>query len=232
MTYSTTVTALDGQGAFALYVAEPATEPKAAIVVVQEIFGVNADIRRKCDLLAQAGYLALAPDMFWRMEPGLQLDPDVPSSWDRGIALVIRFDTDAGVRDVQATIDKARALVGGRKVGLVGYSLGGRMAAFAAARTDVDASVGYYGVQVDKMLGEKDAIANPLMLHIPEIDPQVSDAVQAEIHRALDGHPKVTLHDYPGEHHCFAETFGTLRSEQAAREADARTMAFFADHLA
>ncbi len=232
MTYSTTVPAPDGKGEFAIYVAEPATEPKAAIIVVQQIFGVNADIQRKCDLLAQEGYLAVAPDMFWRMEPGLQLDADASSSWDRGVALVIRFDTDTGVRDVQATIDKARALVGGRKVGLVGFCLGGRMAAFAAARTDIDASVGYYGVQVEKMLAEKDTLAKPLMLHIAEIDPNVSAAIQGEIHRALDDHAKVTLHDYPGEHHGFAETFGVRRSELAAREADARTMAFFAEHLA
>jgi carboxymethylenebutenolidase len=232
MTYSTTVHAPDGRGEFEIYVAEPAVEAKAAIIVVQEIFGVNADIRRKCDLLAQAGYLAVAPDMFWRMEPGLQLDADASSSWDHGVALVIRFDTNAGVRDVQATIDKARALVGGRKVGMVGFCLGGRMAAFAAARTDIDASVGYYGVQVEKMLGEKEAIANPLMLHIAEIDPNVSAAVQAEIHRALDDHPKVTLHDYLGEHHGFAETFGVRRSERAASEADTRTLAFFSEHLA
>lgn len=229
MTHSTTVSTPDGN--FALYVAEPATEPKAAIVVIQEIFGVNADIRRKCDLLAQAGYLAVAPDMFWRMDPGLQLDADAPSSWDRGVELVIRFDTDTGVRDVQATIGKARAMVRGGKVGLTGYCLGGRMAAFAAARTDVDAAVGYYGVQVDRMLGEKDAIACPLMLHIAEIDPNVSAEVQAEIHRALDDHPLVTLHDYPGEHHGFAETFGRRRSEQAAQLADARTLAFLAEHL-
>ena len=232
MTYSTTVTAPEGEGEFAIYVAEPATKPKAAIVVIQEIFGVNAGIRRKCDLLAQAGYLAVAPDMFWRMEPGLQLDPDASSSGDRAVALVIGFDTDAGVRDIQATIDRARALAGGKKVGLVGYCLGGRMAAFAAARTDIDASVGYYGVQIEKMLGEKDAITHPLMLHIPEIDPHVSAEVQAETHRALDDHAQVTLHDYPGEHHGFADTFGERRSEQAAREADARTMDFFATHLA
>lgn len=232
MTYSTKISAPNGEGEFAIYVAEPATEPKAAIVVIQEIFGVNAGIRRKCDLLAQAGYLAVAPDMFWRMEPGLQLDPDTSSSGDRAVALVIRFDTDAGVRDIQAVIDKTRALVGGKKVGLVGYCLGGRMAAFAAARTDIDASVGYYGVQIEKMLLEKDGIAKPLMLHIPEVDPHVSAEIQTEIHKAFDDHPRVTLYDYPGEHHGFADTFGERRSEQAAREADARTMAFFADHLA
>jgi carboxymethylenebutenolidase len=232
MTYSTTVPALDGEGEFAIYVAEPATEPKAAIIVVQEIFGVNAGIRRKCDLLAQAGYLAVAPDMFWRMEPGLQLDPDTSSSGERAVSLVIRFDTDAGVRDIQAAIDEARALAGGKKVGLVGYCLGGRMAAFAAARTDVDASVGYYGVQIEKMLREKACIANPLMLHIAEVDPHVSAEVQAEIHEAFDDHPQVTLYDYPDEHHGFADTFGARRSDLAAREADARTIAFFAEHLA
>ena len=224
MTYTTTVTSSDGAGKFHLYVAEPAGPARAAIVVVQEIFGVNAGIMRKCDLLAQQGYLAVAPDMFWRQEAGVQFDADSEATQQRAVELVIAFDTDAGVRDIQASIAKARDLSGGVKVAVVGYCLGGRMAAFAAARTDADASVGYYGVQIEKMLGEADAITKPLMLHIPEIDPHVPPEIQAEIHEKLGGHPLVTLHDYPGEHHGFADTFGGRRSETAAQLADARTM--------
>ncbi|MBT2188642.1 dienelactone hydrolase family protein [Sphingobium nicotianae] len=231
MTYSTTVSARDGSGEFAVYVAEPAGTPRAAIVVVQEIFGVNAGIRRKCDLLAQEGYLALAPDLFWRLEPGLQLDADNQASMAKGVELVIRFDTDVGVTDIQATIDHARTLSGGLKVGIVGYCLGGRMAAYAAARTDADASVGYYGVMIEHMLGERDSIRNPLMLHIPEHDDHVPADIQARIHAALDGHPCVTIHDYPGEHHGFADTFGIRRSPAAADLADQRTREFFGSKL-
>ena len=231
MTYSTTIAASDDSGAFAVYVAEPAGAPRAAIIVVQEIFGVNAGIRRKCDLLAQEGYLALAPDLFWRLEPGLQLDPDQEASMTKGIEFVLKFDTDVGVRDLQTTITKARELSGGRQVGLVGYCLGGRMAAYAAARTDVDAAVGYYGVMLEYMLGEKDAITKPLMLHIPEHDDHVPKETQDRIHEAFDPHPQVTLHDYPGEHHGFADQFGARRSPAAADQADVRTREFFAAAL-
>lgn len=227
MTYSTTVTASDGSGAFDLYVAEPDGPAHGAVVVVQEIFGVNAGIRRKCDLFAQQGYLAVAPDMFWRLQPGVQFDADCKATQPRAIELVIAFDTDVGVKDIQASIDKARELAGGSaRVAVIGYCLGGRMAAFAAARTDGDAFVGYYGVQIEKMLGEAGAIAKPLLLHIPEIDPHVPAETQAEIHRVFDPHPNVTLHDYPGEHHGFADAFGDRRSEQASRLADDRTAAF------
>lgn len=232
MTYSTTIAASDQSGEFAVYVAEPAGTPRAAIVVAQEIFGVNAGIRHKCDLLAQEGYLALAPDLFWRLEPGLQLDADNAASTVKGVELVVKFDTDAGVTDLQTTIDHARALSGNRKVGIVGYCLGGRMAAYAAARTDVDASVGYYGVMIEYMLGEKGAIRNPLMLHIPEHDDHVPKEVQEKIHAAFDAHPQVTLYDYPGEHHGFADMFGKRRSEVGAKLADQRSRDFFESALA
>jgi carboxymethylenebutenolidase len=225
MTYSTTVPSFDGAGAFALYVAEPDGPPRAAVVVIQEIFGVNTGIRRKCDLLAQRGYLAVSPDLFWRLEPGLQLDADAASSGPRGVDLVLRFDTDRGVTDVQAAIDWARIACRG-KVGVVGYCLGGRMAAYAAARTDADACVGYYGVLIEKMLSEKDAITRPLLLHIPEFDAHVDAKARAEIHAAFAEHPQVTLHDHPGQHHGFADTFGLRRSEGAAELADQHTADF------
>ena len=139
MTYLTKIASFDGVGEFNLYVAEPSDKPRAAILVVQEIYGVNADIRRKCDLLAQQGYLGIAPDLFWRLEPGIELDPYIRSTRDRSLGLARRFDTSTAVRDIPTTIDKARALAGGKtKVGLIGYSLGGRMAAFAAARTNIN----------------------------------------------------------------------------------------------
>ncbi len=231
MTAMMTVETLEGDAQFEAYCAKPARTPRAAIVVIQEIFGVNAGIRRKCDTLADAGYLAIAPDLFWRLRPGIQLDPDVPDQMQEALGLMGRFDQDAGIRDIQAAIQTARQMVGEGKVGVVGYCLGGRLAFMSAARTDTDASVGYYGVGIDTLLGEKNAIAHPVLLHVPEEDHFVDKDAQARMHAGLDDHPKVSLYDYPGEDHGFAAEFGARRSDTAARLADERTSAFFAEHL-
>ena len=231
MTAMMTVETLEGDAQFEAYCAKPARTPRAAIVVIQEIFGVNAGIRRKCDTLADAGYLAIAPDLFWRLQPGIQLDPDVPDQMQEALGLMGRFDQDAGIRDIQTAIQTARQMVGGGKVGVVGYCLGGRLAFMSAARTDTDASVGYYGVGIDTLLGEKNAIAHPVLLHVPEEDHFVDKDAQARMHAGLDDHPKVSLYDYPGEDHGFAAEFGARRSDTAARLADERTSTFFAEHL-
>ena len=231
MSETARISTLDGDGAFDCYLARPAGPPTAAIVVIQEIFGVNAGIRRKCDRLAEAGYLALAPDLFWRLEPGVELDPDIEGEFNAALELMGRFDQDLGVRDIEATIRFARNSEGCRKVGAVGYCLGGRLAYMTAARTDADASVGYYAVGIDNLLREKHAIANPLLLHIPTADGFVPPEVQAQMHQGLDDHPKVTLHDYEGLDHGFATEMGKRRDDAGAELADRRTMDFFAAHL-
>lgn len=226
-----TIDALDESGSFSAYVARPEGTPRAAIIVIQEIFGVNEGIRKKCDGWAAKGYMAIAPDLFWRLEPGIELDADVPEQFQQALAWMGKFDQDKGVADIESTIQAVRAELGGGKVGAVGFCLGGRLAYMTAARTDIDASVGYYAVGIDGLLGEKHAIAKPLMLHIPEADHFVSPEVQAKMHEGLDDHPKVTLYDYPGEDHGFAAEMGKRRSETAAQLADKRTEDFFAEHL-
>ena len=116
-----------------------------------------------------------------------------------------KFDQGLGVQDIEATIRAARASWSGGKVGAVGYCLGGRLAFMTAARTDVNASVSYYGVGIDGLLGEKHAIAHPILLHIPEEDHFVDKAAQQRLHEGLDDHPKVTLYDYPGEDHVLRD---------------------------
>ena len=232
MSETVSISTLSGEGTFDAYIARPAGEVKSAIIVIQEIFGVNAGIRRKCDRLAEAGYLALAPDLFWRMQKGVELDPDDETEFQTALGLMGKFNQDAGIRDIEASIKYARSKTQTGKVGAVGYCLGGRLAFMTAARTDVDASVGYYAVGVDNLLREHHAIANPLMLHIPTEDGFVGAEVQKTMHDTLDPHPKVTLHDYAGLNHGFATEIGKRRDDDAANLADSRTADFFAEHLA
>lgn len=232
MTLNASIPTLEGDAQFGAYIARPQGTPKAAIIVIQEIFGVNPGIRQKCDKLAAEGYIALAPDLFWRLRPEVSLDPDVESEFTTALDLMGKFNQDAGIRDIQAAIDYLRGSEGITKVGCVGYCLGGRLAYMTAARTNIDASVGYYGVGIDGLLAEKEAIANPLLLHIPTNDGFVPRETQAAMHAGLDDHPRVTLFDYEGLDHGFATEHGKRRHEEAATLADSRTAAFFAEALA
>jgi carboxymethylenebutenolidase len=227
----TTIAALDELGEIPVYVATPEDQTEAAIIVIQEIFGVNAGIRKKCDDWAALGYVAVAPDIFWRFAPGADLDPDVPEQLQEAFGYFGQYDPDLGVQDIEAVIHWLRHVQAVDNVGLVGFCLGGRMAYMAAARTDIDASVGYYGVMIDQMLGESHAIAKPLMLHIPTADHFVGADAQAAIHAGLDNHAKVVLHDYVGLDHGFAAEAGSRRDEAGASLADERTRDFFKAHL-
>ncbi|AZI36001.1 putative carboxymethylenebutenolidase [Caenibius tardaugens NBRC 16725] len=231
MTQTIAIPELDGDGAVPVYVARPAGTPRAAIIVIPEIFGVNPGIRQKCDHWAERGYLAAAPDIFWRFAPGVELDADVDEQLQEAFGYFAQFDADLGVKDIEALIRYLRAKEGTEKVGLVGYCLGGRMAYLAAARTDIDASVGYYGVMIDQMLNESHAIANPLILHIAGDDGFVPADAQKAIHEGLDTNHHVTLYDYPGLDHGFAAEMGNRRDEAGAQLADSRTEAFFVEQL-
>lgn len=231
MSETVNIPTLSGDGNFDVYIARPAGTPRSAIIVIQEIFGVNAGIRRKCDRLAEDGYLAVAPDLFWRLQPGIQLDPDIEPEFQQALDWMGKFNQDQGIRDIEATIHYIRRKEGVEKVGCVGYCLGGRLAFMTAARTDVDATVGYYGVGIDGLLGEKHAIARPLMLHIPTDDGFVDKAAQRAMHAGLDDHPRVILYDYDGLDHGFATEFGKRRNDAAAKLADSRTSAFFAENI-
>lgn len=231
MTETVQIPTYDGTDAFPACVARPTGAPSAAIIVIPEIFGVNPGIRQKCESWAQAGYLAIAPDIFWRFAPGVELDPDVPEQLQQAFGYFQRYDPADGVYDIEAAIRWLRGQ-GAGKIGCVGFCLGGRLAYMAAARTDIDASVGYYGVMIDQMLDEAHHIARPLMLHIPTADHFVGAEAQAAIHAALDDHPRVTLHDYAGLDHGFAAELGDRRDTAGAELADARTLAFMKEHLA
>lgn len=219
-----------------VYVAAPKGDVTAAIIVVPEIFGINHGIAKKCEKLAAEGYLAVAPEIFWRFAPGVELNPDIEAELQQAFGYFQRYDANDGVIDIEATIKAIRSGIAGNapveKVGLVGYCLGGKLAYLAAARTDIDASVGYYAVGVPDMINESHAIANPLALHIAGDDGFVPAEAQAAMHAGLDDHSKVTLFDYPGLDHGFATEEGDRRDEAGATLADSRTAAFFRVHLA
>lgn len=228
----TPISTLEGDAQFDTYVARPEGTPRGAIIVIQEIFGVNEGIRRKCDNWANQGYLAVSPDLFWRDTPHVELDADVPEQFQAAIGHMQKLNQDLAIYDIESAIKFARAELGGTgKVGVVGYCLGGRLTFMAACRTDGDAFVGYYGVGIDNLLGEQHAIGKPVLLHIPTADGFVPPEVQKTMHDGLKDNRHVTLHDYEGLDHGFAAEMGARRVEDAAQLADQRTADFFATHL-
>jgi carboxymethylenebutenolidase len=226
-----TISATGDEGTIPAYVAHPDGTAMAAVIVIPEIFGINAGIRSKVDSWAALGYLAIAPDIFWRFAPGVELDPDVPEQMGEAFGYFQQYDADLGVDDIAAVLAWTKAQ-GIAKTGLVGFCLGGRLAYMAATRTAVDAAVGYYGVMIDTMLDEAAHITKPLALHIPTADHFVSAEAQAAMHAGLDPNPLVTLWDYAGLDHGFAAETGNRRDEAAAQLADQRTRDFLAANLA
>src|SRR6202021_156082 len=156
-------------GGFAAPTPPPKTVPAPAIVVLQELFGVNADIRKTCDELAEQGFLAVAPDLFWRQEPGVDLsNVTSEADWQHGLRLYQAYDRDAGVTDIKDTVNAVAKLPGctGR-VAVLGYCLGALMVFLTAVRDGVDAAVAYHGGDTEKYLGEVDGFIAPLLLHRP-----------------------------------------------------------------
>ncbi len=224
-----TVTAADG-GKFSAYVATPKSGKGPAVVVIQEIFGVNTVMRQTSDAFAAAGYTAICPDLFWRIKPGIQLDDK--TQMDEALKLLQQMDQDKAIEDIKATLATVRqhpACTG--KAGAVGYCLGGRLAFMTATRTDADCAVSYYGVMLDSLLGEAGKIRNPLLMHIAEKDGFVPPPVQAKIKDGLKGNSHVTTHSYPNVDHAFARIGGNHFDKAAAELANGRTAAFLKSNL-
>jgi carboxymethylenebutenolidase len=162
-------------GAFGGYIARPKASPASAVVVLQELFGVNADIRKTCDELAEQGYIAVAPDLFWRQEPGVDLSVTSEADWQHGLRLYQAYDRDAAARDVKDTVNAVAKLPGCTgKVAVLGYCLGALMVFLTAVRYGVDAAVAYHGGDTEKYLGEIDGLNAPMLMHLAEEDEFIS----------------------------------------------------------
>ena len=227
---STTITTSDGS--FSAYVARPKAASAPAVVVIQEIFGVNQVMRDITDGLAGQGYLAICPDLFWRIEPGVDISDKSEAEWKKAFELFNAFDPDQGVKDIAATIASIRRDPGcSGKVGAVGFCLGGLLAFLTAVHTDADASVSYYGVGIENRVGEAETLTRPLLMHIAEEDQFVPKAAQQVIMKALQDHPQVEIYTYPGRDHAFARPGGEHYDEADARLAGGRSLQFFKKHI-
>jgi carboxymethylenebutenolidase len=218
-------------GAFKAYVARPAGTPKGAVVVVQEIFGVNAVMRGKADWLAREGFLSIAPDLFWRIKPGIELTDQTDGEWKQAIDHMNALDKNAALKDVAATLTHARSM-GPSKAGVMGYCMGGYLAFLAACRTDTDATVAYHGGGIHAALGEAGGIKKPLMLHNPMKDAFIPVEALNQIREALAPNPLVTVHEYAEQDHAFTREGGKHYDAAATEIANSRTIAFFNQYLA
>jgi len=220
-------------GTFSAYIARPKTSPASAVVVLQELFGVNADIRKHCDELAEQGHLAIAPDLYWRQEPGVDLNVISEADWDHGLRLYSAYDRDAGVKDINDTIDAVRNLSEcNGKVGLLGYCMGALMVFLAAVRKDgIDAAVWYHGADTEKYLRELDGLHAPILMHLAEEDEFISKNAQAAIWVALATKPNAMVYSYPGQCHAFSRHNGKHYNAAAAHLANGRTSEFLHKHL-
>lgn len=201
---------------FKAYLSLPPSGHGPGLVVLQEIFGVNTVMRGICDQFAAAGFVTFCPDLFWRIQPGIQITDKSDAELQQAFKLYGDFDVDAGMGDIAKAIEalRTRPECDG-KVGAMGYCLGGYLAYLTACRTTSEASVGYYGVGIENSLDEVKNLDHPLMLHIAELDQFVPPDAQARIHRAFDDRDDITLHDYAGMEHAFARTEG-LHSDAAS----------------
>ena len=225
----TTIKSSDG-GEFEGYLALPASGYGPGIVVLQEIFGVNDYMRSVTDWYAAHGFVALCPDLFWRMERGVQL---TDAEWTKAIDFYQRLDEAKAVEDSAAAMNFLRQhpACNGR-VGAVGFCLGGNLAYLLAVRFKPDCAVGYYGVSIEKSLSEAANLTSPLLLHLAGDDKFCPPEAQAQIHQTLDGNPLVTIHDYPGREHAFGRVGGEHYHAADAELANLRSLEFLVTHLA
>lgn len=225
------IKAYDG-GQFDAYIAYPDQKPAGAIIMIQEIFGINQEMRDKCDLMADHGYIGLAPDLFWRIEPGIELVDSVQDQLERAFHLFGEFDQNLGLKDLESTLQTIRNHEEcNGKVGCMGYCLGGKLAYMMAAHTNVDASISYYGVGIEAMLDDAQNFKKPVLMHIAGDDEFVPKDAQEQIIEAMKDNDFAETYRYAGMDHAFARGNGMHYNKEAATLANERSFKFLQDNL-
>ena len=219
------IPATDGTGSFKGWLAVPASGSGPALVVGQEIFGINQNMRDVAEMYAEEGYVALVPDLYWRQQPGVDLGY-AEADFKQAVAYFGGLDLDLAIDDIAATMATLRALpqVTGAAVGYVGFCMGGKLAYLTAARTDVACAVGYYGMGIENYLDEAANIQGKLVLHFAGNDACCDLDARAKIIPALPG---ADIYVYPGVDHAFARVGGMHFDKSATMMAHGRTIAAF-----
>ena len=215
----------DNGGVFNGYRALPDQPNGGSVVVLQEIFGINANIREIVEDFATHGYACIAPDIFWRQQPGVELDPSSESDRDRAQALLAGLDVELAVRDALLAGTHLLGLPGANgRLAAVGYCLGGKLAYLLGASPQVSAAISYYGVAIQHSLPMADQICSPLLLHLAENDHLCPPEAQALILDTLSARPGVSIMRYPNVGHAFARRNSPNFDATSAARADAATL--------
>jgi carboxymethylenebutenolidase len=217
------LTASDGHELGA-YHAKPGNSAHAAVVVIQEIFGVNSHIRSLADDFAAEGFHAIAPQLFDRVEPNVELGYN-PADMQRGMGMATKIGMENALQDVAAALSYARDTLGCAKVGVVGYCFGGSLAWLAATRLQPAAAVGYYGGRIAQYAEETPRC--PVMLHFGARDPHIP---ASEIEKIRQRHPELPVFLYDAGHgfNCDQRKDYEPQSAKLARE---RTLEFLRKYL-
>ncbi len=218
------IAATDGAGSFDVYLLEPKKKPAGAVVLIQEIFGINASIKETAAQIADLGFFVLAPDLFWRQQRNVDLTDKTQEEWNKAFALMQGFDHEKGIADLKATLAAARTLPGANgKAGTIGYCLGGLLAFRMAIESDADINISYYGVALDNFIGGLGSVRAPLIVHIADQDEYFAPEGRARLVAATQGHKLVHSYVYPGADHAFARINGIHWDARSAWIANGRT---------
>jgi carboxymethylenebutenolidase len=202
------IKATDGTGSFAAWLVEPARKPAGAVVLIQEIFGVNDSMKETAAQVADLGFFVLVPDIFWRQKPGVNLTDKTQEEWQQAFALMQGFDPEKGIEDLKATLAAARRLPGANgKAGTMGYCLGGRLAFLMAERSDADVNVSYYGVGLDDLIADLPKVTRPLLVHVADKDEYFPAEGRAKLLAAVKGRANIHAWTYDADH-AFARVNG------------------------
>ena len=225
-----TLTSKEGKS-FGAYFVEANNKAAPGIVLIQEIFGINASMRAAADRWANLGFNVICPDLFWREEAGLQFDPSQPEDFARGVELMQKLDEDLVVSDLEAATKWLADKIGSQHIAALGYCWGGRLAVRAAADTSVKCAVSYYGVGLEQLVPATPASAVPTLLHIAELDSYVPEPARNTILDSAKSRSGWEAYVYEGCDHAFARPNGANRDEQATALAEERSLAFMRKHL-
>lgn len=228
-----TINTFDGKGMSALYTPAATGNPKQApgIVLIQEIFGINEAMQKLSEIWAQEGYNVLCPDLFFRQEPGLTLDPRKPEEFEKGVQLMQGMELDHTLSDLESTRAHLASELGHENIGAMGYCLGGRLVIQMAAQNKIKAAVSYYGVGLENILPQVPTMAPPALLHLAELDNYTPPTVIQAIAENVDTRPDWAYYLYPDCDHAFARPDGAQYNAQAATLAQQRSHDFLRKQL-